>query len=153
MFRSNEQLGKKNIKPEFSNDLKKILIKHNISSITKNSDSDLRNSIGLSFMPDGLTLNNLSLGKQDDGKLWTRHNAQFGTPFFDTTNVLEWTPEQVAYYVNQVVPIYSNQRNHEQINIPERFIDHVLILLIFFMFNTYFNNNFILHRKLMEKHF
>lgn len=127
MCRSNEQLGIKNIKPEYSNNLKKVLVKHNISSITNNSDNDLRNSIGLSFMPDGLTLNNLSLGKQDDNKLWTRHNAQFGTPLFDTTNVLKWTPEQVAYYVNQVVPVYSNYKTRDQISIPDRFIDHVYI--------------------------
>lgn len=125
MFRSYEQLGKKNIKPEFNNDFKKILVKHNISSIMKNNDNDLRNAVGLSFMPDGITLNNLSLGKQDDGKLWTRHNAQLGTPLFDTTNVLKWTPEEVAYYVNQVVPVYSNHRNRDQISIPDRFIDHV----------------------------
>lgn len=118
--------GIKNVRPECSIGLNKLLVKHNISStMILNSDNDLRNSIGLSFMPEGLTLNNLSLGKHDDSKLWTRHNAQIGTPLFDTTNVLKWTPEQVAYYVNQVVPINYSNRKNEPINIPDRFIDHV----------------------------
>lgn len=102
-----------------NSDSKEISFKQ---SVTNKNDLELRKEVGMSIIAHNMG----PLSKTNRGNLWTRHNAHFGLPIFGTNNVLEWSVEEVASYVDRFVGSkFTNKNTNEQFSISEKFLEQV----------------------------
>ncbi|XP_050533446.1 uncharacterized protein LOC126901179 isoform X2 [Daktulosphaira vitifoliae] len=98
-------------------DSKVINVKQSTTNI---NDLELRKEVGMSTIAHNMG----PLSETHCGRSWTRHNAQLGLPIFGTNDVLRWSVEEVASYVDRFVGTkFIDKYTNEEFNVSDRFLE------------------------------